>query len=141
MPPLVLLPCARLWDHPLSLIDSTYLRMYNEIMSVSRLNLGSHENPLGGSDQGLYPISVITERTGISAHTLRSYERAGLLAPLRTDRGTRRYSDDDVARLRRIVALSDDRVNLAGIRRIMELEAELAQLRAEIGSLRRAADG
>ncbi len=115
--------------------------MYNEIMSVSRLNPESSENILGPSDQGLYPISVVTERTGISPHTLRAYERAGLLTPVRTDGGTRRYSDDDVARLRRISALSDDRVNLAGIRRIIELEAELAELRAEIASLRRATDG
>ncbi len=65
---------------------------------------------------------------------------AGLLAPARTEGGTRRYSDDDVERLRRIVALTDERVNLAGIRRIIELERALAALRAEIARLRRATD-
>jgi MerR family transcriptional regulator, heat shock protein HspR len=107
--------------------------MYNELMSLSSRS----EEPFGASpDHGLYPISVVSELTGISQHILRGYERAGLLAPIRTDGGTRRYSDNDLARLRRIVLLTDDRVNLAGIRRIIELEAELAELRAEIARLR-----
>jgi DNA-binding transcriptional MerR regulator len=87
-------------------------------------------------DHGLYPISVVSELTGISQHILRGYERAGLLSPTRTDGGTRRYSDNDLNLLRRITLLTDDRVNFAGIRRIIELEAELAELRAEIARLR-----
>jgi MerR family transcriptional regulator, heat shock protein HspR len=121
----------------LSLIDSTYLLMYNELMSLSSGPEGRFgTNP----DHGLYPISVVSELTGLSPHILRAYERAGLLAPTRTDGGTRRYSDNDLARLRRITLLADDRVNLAGIRRIIELEAELAALRAEIAGLRAAED-
>jgi MerR family transcriptional regulator/heat shock protein HspR len=110
--------------------------VYNEAMSLSSLNLGRASTFAAGSDQGLYPISVVTELTGISAHTLRGYDRAGLLAPARTDGGSRRYSDNDLAVLRRIMALTDERINLAGVRRIIELEAELTQLRAELAGLR-----
>lgn len=89
----------------------------------------------GRSDQGLYPISVIRELTGIEAHTLRGYERAGLLAPARTAGGSRRYSDDDLARVRRIAMLSVGGINLEGIRRILLLEEELAALRVELARL------
>jgi MerR family transcriptional regulator, heat shock protein HspR len=115
--------------------------MYNEVMSLSSPNLGGAAAFGARSDQGLYPISVVTELTGISAHTLRGYDRAGLLAPARTDGGSRRYSDDDLAVLRRITALTDQKVNLAGIRRIIELEAEVAVLRAQIAGLRADAGG
>jgi MerR family transcriptional regulator, heat shock protein HspR len=110
--------------------------MYNELMSLSSLNFGGSGAFGTGPDQGLYPISVVTEVTGISAHTLRGYDRAGLLAPARTDGGSRRYSDNDMVRLRRITALTEERINLAGIRRIIELEAELAELRAQLAGLR-----
>jgi MerR family transcriptional regulator, heat shock protein HspR len=100
--------------------------MYNEIMSLS--------SPRFNSAQGLYPISVVTELTGIGAHTLRGYERAGLVIPARTEGGTRRYSDNDVARLRRILTLVGDGINLTGVGRILQLEAELAALRAQIAA-------
>jgi DNA-binding transcriptional MerR regulator len=104
---------------------------YNENMSVSRVR----EEPAGGfggsPEQGLYPISVVTELTGITGPTLRGYERAGLLTPARTDGGSRRYSDNDLTRLRRIMTLAAGGVNLAGIRHILDLEEELARLRAE----------
>ncbi|HET8662315.1 MAG TPA: MerR family transcriptional regulator [Micromonosporaceae bacterium] len=87
--------------------------------------------------QGLYPISVVTELTGIGPHALRGYERAGLLTPARTDGGTRRYSDDDLVRLRRIAALVESGVNLAGVRLILRLERELAELCTENAWLRR----
>jgi MerR family transcriptional regulator, heat shock protein HspR len=107
--------------------------MYNELMLLSSRS----EDRYGmGPDHGLYPISVVSELTGISPHSLRGYERAGLIVPARTDGGTRRYSDNDLAVLRRITLLASDRVNLAGIRRIIELEGELAALRAEIARLR-----
>jgi MerR family transcriptional regulator, heat shock protein HspR len=117
--------------------------MYNELMSLSSPSPrpGPGITPTG--DQGLYPISVVTELTGVSAHTLRGYERAGLLTPARTDGGTRRYSNNDLDQLRRIAALTGDRVNLAGIRRIILLEHEVGALRAELARLREArkADG
>jgi MerR family transcriptional regulator, heat shock protein HspR len=82
--------------------------------------------------QGLFPISVVTELTGVGAHTLRGYERAGLLQPARTDGGVRRYSGNDLATIRRITALSSAGINLTGIRHALALEAELATLRAEV---------
>jgi len=89
-----------------------------------------------GPDEGLFPISVVTELTGVGAHTLRGYERAGLLQPARTDGGMRRYSGNDVTVIRRAAALSGEGINLAGIRRILALEAELAALRAQIATVR-----
>ena len=59
-------------------------------------------DPLGRSARGVYGISVASELSGIDAQTLRLYERRGLLTPVRTDGGTRRYSDDDLDRLQRI---------------------------------------
>ena len=114
--------------------------MYNESMSLSSPNFDRVAGFPAGADQGLYPISVVTELTGISVHTLRGYDRAGLLEPARTEGGSRRYSDNDLAVLRRITALTDERINLAGIRRIIALEVELAALRAELAHLR-ACDG
>jgi MerR family transcriptional regulator/heat shock protein HspR len=105
-------------------------------MSVSSGSFGDGGGLGLRPDQGLYPISVVAQLTGIEAHTLRGYERAGLLSPTRSPGGSRRYSDNDLARLRRIWSLSGDRVNLEGIRRILLLEQEVASLRAEIERLR-----
>lgn len=91
-------------------------------------------SPVSSSDEGLYPISVVTELTGVGAHTLRGYERAGLLCPARTDGGMRRYSRDDLAVIRRAAQLAGEGVNLAGIRQILRLEAELAELHAQRGT-------
>ena len=63
-------------------------------------------------------------RTGIGPQTLRLYERRGLLTPSRTEGGTRRYSDDDLERLKRITELVDQGVNLAGIAHILDLETK-----------------
>jgi MerR family transcriptional regulator, heat shock protein HspR len=88
------------------------------------------------SDRGVYSISVAAELTEIEPHTLRSYERAGLLTPARSDGGVRRYSDDDLGRLQRISALAAAGLNLAGIRHVLELEDENSQLRAEFHRFR-----
>jgi MerR family transcriptional regulator, heat shock protein HspR len=106
-------------------------------MSVSSPSFGDGGAFAGMPDQGLFPISVVTELTGIGAHVLRGYERAGLVRPARTDGGIRRYSSNDVALVRRAAALSGEGINLAGIRRILALESEVAALRAEIEALRR----
>ncbi len=74
------------------------------------------------SARGVYGISVAAELAGLGQQTLRLYERWGLLTPARTAGGTRRYSDDDLDRLRQISALVDQGVNLAGIARILDLE-------------------
>lgn len=80
------------------------------------------------ADHGVYGISVAAELSGVAVQSLRLYERHGLLTPTRSDGGTRRYSADDLARLRRISALVDAGVNLAGIARILSLEDDNATL-------------
>ncbi len=84
------------------------------------------------SSEGLYPTSVVTESTGVGAHTLRGYERAGLLRPARSEGGMRRYSHDNLTVIRRAAELAGEGVNLAGIRQILRLETELARLHAQI---------
>lgn len=74
------------------------------------------------ADRGVYPISVAAELSGISIQTLRLYERRGLLEPARTGGGSRRYSGEDLARLRRISMLLADGVNLTGIAAILDLQ-------------------
>jgi MerR family transcriptional regulator/heat shock protein HspR len=83
-------------------------------------------------NQAVYVISVAAELAGMHPQTLRIYERRGLVQPARTEGGNRRYSDHDIAVLRRISELADEGMNLEGIRRVMELEAENARLRAEL---------
>ena len=68
--------------------------------------------------------------------TLRIYERKGLLDPARTGGGSRRYSDDDIDQLRRIQELTNEGLNLAGVKRVLELEAELEQLRQQLEDVR-----
>ena len=84
----------------------------------------------------VYVISVFAEIAGVHPQTLRNYERSGLLRPQRTSGGSRRFSDEDLAALRRIQELTNDGVNLEGVKRIMALEAEVARLRNEVASLR-----
>jgi MerR family transcriptional regulator/heat shock protein HspR len=94
--------------------------------------------PLGtpAPDHGVYGISVAAELSGVPVQSLRLYERYGLLTPARSDGGTRRYSADDLARLRRISSLVDAGVNLAGIARILDLEDDNATLTAANTDLR-----
>lgn len=80
----------------------------------------------------LYVISVAAELAGVHPQTLRIYERKGLLEPARTKGGSRRYSDADLARLRRIAELTEAGVNLEGVRRILDLEAERAAAQAQL---------
>jgi len=72
--------------------------------------------------RGVYAISVVAELTGLDPQSLRLYERRGLITPARTQGGTRRYSDDDVTRLERIIELVDEGVNIAGIAQILNLQ-------------------
>src|SRR6476469_2877389 len=82
-------------------------------------------------DAPLYVISVAAQLAGMHAQTLRSYDREGLVSPGRTTGGGRRYAPRDIELLREVQTLSqDDGVNRAGIRRIIELEAEVDALRA-----------
>jgi DNA-binding transcriptional MerR regulator len=84
----------------------------------------------------VYGISVASELSGIGAQSLRLYERWGLVSPTRTDGGTRRYSDDDLERLKRISELVEQGVNLAGIAHILELECKNTQLQTRNAKLR-----
>ena len=84
----------------------------------------------------VYVISVAAELAGVHPQTLRIYERRGLLSPARTQGGNRRYSEVDIDRLRRIGELSAEGMNLEGIRRIIEMEAELIELRRELDAMR-----
>ncbi|GAD82229.1 MerR family transcriptional regulator [Nocardia asteroides] len=86
--------------------------------------------------QAVYAISVAAELAGIGVQTLRLYEQHGLLTPARSAGGTRRYSGDDLTRLRRITTLTEEGVNLAAVARILELEDTVARLRAERDQLR-----
>lgn len=96
--------------------------------------------------RALYVISVAAELAGVHPQTLRIYERKGLIAPARTSGRSRRYSELDIERLRRIQDLTNAGVGLAGVERILELEARLAaareqirELEADVESTRRAA--
>jgi MerR family transcriptional regulator/heat shock protein HspR len=86
--------------------------------------------------QAVYVISVAAELAGVHPQTLRIYERKGLLEPGRTQGGSRRYSEADIALLRRIQDLTNEGLNLAGVKRVLELEAELARRQAELDELR-----
>src|SRR5215813_12629632 len=83
-------------------------------------------------DRAVYVISVAAELAGIHPQTLRVYERKGLLEPARTAGGNRRYSDDDLIRLQRIAELTEAGLNLAGVKMVLELEAEAVRLRVEL---------
>ena len=83
------------------------------------------------SDRGVYGISVAAELVGMGAQNLRLYESRGLLEPSRSDGGTRRYSRNDLERLRRIGDLLGAGLNLAGIDMVLDLETENARLRAD----------
>jgi DNA-binding transcriptional MerR regulator len=84
----------------------------------------------------VYAISVAAELVGMGQQNLRLYERKGLLEPGRTVGGTRRYSEQDLETLRRISALLEDGLNLAGIRVVLHLEAVNRRLERELAAAR-----
>lgn len=86
-------------------------------------------------DRAVYIISVAAELAGVHPQTLRIYERKGLIAPARTEGRSRRYSERDIALLRRIQELTHGGVSLAGVRKIIDLEDQLARARARIREL------
>ncbi|SDK77104.1 MerR HTH family regulatory protein [Arthrobacter sp. ov407] len=89
-----------------------------------------------GRNVAVYAISVAAELVGTGQQNLRLYERKGLLEPGRTVGGTRRYSEQDLETLRRISALLEDGLNLAGIRLVLELEATIRRLERELAAAR-----
>src|SRR5271167_3612950 len=80
----------------------------------------------------VYVISVFAELAGVHPQTLRNYERSGLLRPKRTSGGSRRFSDEDLVALRRIQDLTNEGVNLEGVKRIMALEVKLDALKSQM---------
>jgi MerR family transcriptional regulator, heat shock protein HspR len=87
-------------------------------------------------DAPVFVISVAARLAGMHAQTLRQYDRLGLVTPDRTGGGGRRYSARDVALLREVQRLSQDEgVNLAGIKRIIELESQVDLLRARLAEM------
>jgi len=87
-------------------------------------------------DTPFFVISVAAQLSGLHAQTLRSYDRMGLVSPGRTSGGGRRYSMRDIVLLREVQRLSQEEgVNLAGIKRIIELENQVDALRAQIAEL------
>lgn len=90
-------------------------------------------------ERAVYVISVAAELAGLHPQTLRIYERRGLVEPKRTEGGSRRYSERDIAHLRHILDLTESGLNLEGVKRVLELEAEVSRLRAELEQLRREA--
>ena len=83
-------------------------------------------------DRAVYVISGAAELAGVHPQTLRIYERKGLVDPARTGGGSRRYSEDDIERLRRIQDLTNDGLNLAGVKKVIELEDEVRRLEGEL---------
>ena len=92
--------------------------------------------PRPGPDQAVYVISVAAELAGMHPQTLRIYDRKGLVDPARTPGGNRRYSEADVAMLLRIAQLTAQGLNLAGVKRVLALEAEVARLEDELDRAR-----
>jgi MerR family transcriptional regulator/heat shock protein HspR len=85
--------------------------------------------------RAVYIISVAAELAGVHPQTLRIYEQKGLVRPHRTSGNTRRYSDADIGRLRRIQLLTQEGVNLAGAKRILGLEEEVHRMRMRVAQL------
>ncbi|HEV7919018.1 MAG TPA: MerR family transcriptional regulator [Solirubrobacterales bacterium] len=87
--------------------------------------------------QGLYMISVAATLAGMHPQTLRIYEQRRLITPHRTPKGTRLYSDENVQTLRRIQELTEEGMNLAGVERVFDLEAQIARMQRRVTSLER----
>src|SRR5437016_2499004 len=93
---------------------------------------------MNDNERALYIISVAAELAGVHPQTLRIYERKGLIEPTRTSGRSRRYSDRDIELLQRIQELTNEGVSLAGVRKILELEAQLGDLRERVEELHEA---
>ncbi len=97
--------------------------------------------PDGRRERGVYMISVAAELAGMHPQTLRIYEARGLIAPKRSPKNTRLYSDEDVERLRRIQELTTELgMNLAGVEKVFELEQQIGRMERRIRGLERQAE-
>jgi MerR family transcriptional regulator, heat shock protein HspR len=95
------------------------------------------ERPIPGpaDDRAVFVISVAAELAGVHPQTLRIYDREGLVRPKRTTANSRRYSARDIQRLRQIQQLTGNGVNLAGVRRVMELAERIERLQERVTEL------
>jgi len=111
--------------------------MAEERRDVKRGDGGRSEAPkVSEEERAVYIISVAAELAGVHPQTLRIYERKGLLRPKRTSGNTRRYSERDIERLRVIQELTQDEgVNLAGVKRIMQMQRDLERMHTRIREL------
>ena len=97
---------------------------------------GAARSPLSDADFPKYSIAVASDLSGVPPQQLRRMEESGLVTPSRTEGRTRRYSDNDLADIAAVSGLSDEGINMLGIRYILELRAEVEALRAEVADLR-----
>ena len=88
-------------------------------------------------EQGVFMISVAAELAEMHPQTLRMYEQRGLIAPKRSPKNTRLYSQRDVERLRRIQQMTAEGLNLAGVETVLALEGQVQKLRADVSRLRK----
>ena len=89
-----------------------------------------------GGERALFSISVASEVTGVNPQMLRVYEQKGLLTPHRTEGGTRRYSRNELELVREIDALIKTGLNLAGVERVLQLQAENRRLQRQVDRLK-----
>jgi len=90
----------------------------------------------GGEELALYVISVAAELSGLHPQTLRQYDRIGLVSPSRAQGRGRRYSLRDIALLRNVSRMVSEGINLAGIKKIIELESAMSNMAIEVAKLR-----
>ena len=105
-------------------------------MSGRRAGQGLGHLAEDAAERAVYVVSVAAELAGMHPQTLRQYDRLGLVSPARTRGRGRRYSHRDVERLRRIQSLSQEGINLEGIRRILALETRVEELEADNARMR-----
>lgn len=105
-------------------------------MSPRKRQVRSGASEALATNRGVYMISVAAQLADMHPQTLRMYEARGLIEPLRSPKGTRLYSQDDVERLRRIQEMTADLgLNLAGVERVLDLEREIEGMHARIEEL------
>ena len=93
---------------------------------------------MASKKRAVYVISVAAELAGVHPQTLRIYERRGLINPYRTPGGTRRYSQEDIERLELIQELTDQGLNLEGVKRVLDLRERISRLEQDLASIKSA---
>jgi MerR family transcriptional regulator, heat shock protein HspR len=108
-------------------------------MSAAKRERGALRSKGFDESRGVFMISVAAELAEMHPQTLRMYEARGLISPRRSPKNTRLYSYEDVERLRRIQRMTEEGLNLAGVETVLELEAQIDRMRAELGRMRKRA--